>query len=92
MTEQRSDERTGGWPLRDTAEFTVPAVRRPPADHREAAQRVADVLNEVREAGFSTSMQDWPECMVTVAAGDTLGTMAVLTVTEGRDGVWTVSQ
>lgn len=60
-------------------------------DHREAAQRIADALNEVRAAGFGPDIQEWPPA-VTVAAGDTLGTMAVLTVSEGRDGVWTVSQ
>lgn len=51
---------------------------------RDAAQRIADVINEVREAGFSASMQDWPECMVTVVPVHEAPTYLNVVYREGR--------
>lgn len=58
-------------------------------EHQEAAQRVADVLNEVRAAGFYVDMGDWPECMVSVSSPGTFATSRTLSVVHRADG-WTV--
>ena len=47
----------------------------------EAAQRIACVLNRAATGGLSVTMQDWPECMVTVDQD-----MTVVC----REGVWVV--
>lgn len=40
-------------------------------DRRAAAQRVADLLNEIRAAGLFVDLQDWPNEAVAVSSGDT---------------------
>lgn len=57
---------------------------------QEAAQRVADVINEIRTAGFNVDMGDWPECKVSIYPADaTFATVRILEVVH-RDDTWVV--
>jgi hypothetical protein len=58
---------------------------------RDAAQRIADVLNEVRAAGFTTTLVDWPESLSVCRADATFTTAEPLAIVE-RDDHWVVER